>query len=492
MRRYRPHGRHPANHRSRSALRRRAKQKAPSQRNASRPPKYVPSAQAAFHIKRQKQKRRRRRFLFGSLFAVAVLILFVQVLYPEIQNLIRGPQITELPSLRQEANQKLVRQLLVSDTSKRPLSQAEKEEDGKVLKEVLLQIPVANSKALQEGTFARDTQALWESLAKGKDDESFFQDLQKLLSYLGDPLTHMILPKEYNRLRKELGSGFFENHSPYAAALNEEKVIDRYRRYPEEGASSGKKDAQDKTTTEKKGPQLRLEKEGKIAILSHLAFREEGWKEEEAKLNALLSQAASSKLLVLDLRNTQGDSYRYWTDLLLPKIRRAKGASSNLIYFPQAFDRYVDYLSTGEKLTNFNLSEKRTPLQVQEKQDKSFATEGLAYKKTLTVSTSGEGSPRYLGRIMILVDHQTGASAESFAQFCQLNQIAEIQGEKTAGTGFDIPPFLLSLPHSGFLVQIHGTVAESPHGEQLQRESALTPDLQLSGKDLLQTLLEKQ
>lgn len=432
-------------------------------------------------IRHTKKMRRRRRLAFFIFALLAAGLIWVCVRWIRRTFFTSVPD--SIPSLRQEANEHVLDALVVSDTSGRGLSKAEKQADLDRLVEMILRAPRINSKSKQDGTFSQTLNTLRKEALETTNDDAYFAALEKIMNALGDPKSHMITLPEYRLLEKNVGHGFYEAGGAYAAAIQNPRVQDRYQRMSlpqnadSENASSEQSSTEQKSASESNPssvPTLAIQASSHSAVISNFSFEDRDLIEHQALIRNLFEQASQQSTIILDLRNTSGTSIEYWTQNILPCFAKGAVGATTEIYFPMGFDDYIDYLSLKETMPHFDLEDRRAAISMLIPQAIQNAVSDLAYSKRITVSFDSKDAIA-ARPVQIQIDETTSGAAETFVDFCQLNHLATIIGSKSAGGGWDIPPVLIPLEHSGFLFALDITASQNPAGNSMQETTGVVP-----------------
>ncbi|MDY3052407.1 MAG: S41 family peptidase [Ndongobacter sp.] len=458
----------------------------------------------------RRRRRHRRILVFLCLACSLTAAVFA---WRWIRRNVLSDTLTSIPHIREEANTAIGTHLLVSDTAGRELTSAERQSDVDLLRRTIEQtVPKINAPGLAADTYEADAAALAEKAIQASTDLDFYNALQELVALLGDSASRVLSPVEYYSLKSSVGQGYFEADSPYAHILSTARTTDRYRRLltalPFTAPSSEKKkEASSEQKTAQalapsglpaaleehiapSSPYLNYYHNGNIAVLSGLDFRDSCVGAHRDTLKELAQQAAASSVLVIDLRGKAGLSDLYWSEDLVPLFAPIDVGVSSTIYFKGGFDSFVDHLSTQEKLTEFDLQDTREAVSMLLPQQLQSDLAEMTYGKKMTFSVpKNPGAAPFTGSVILLVDSQTGGSCETFASFCAQSKLCTIAGQPTAGTGWNLPPFLLELPHSGYVVALRTGVAIDPASSSLQKAAGVVPDTVLNGADLLSELL---
>lgn len=406
---------------------------------------------------------------------VILLALLVFVLYNLFRRLVLTDQPKKIPQLRSQINAAITGDLAVADTRGRMLTPAEKKADLEELIQALEALPAANCPGKLDGRLKAEESSARQALKLDISDNSFMEILDKLAQSSGGP-TRLMNQGDYQRALKNVGHGYFEKESPYAKTLTDPRVKDRYGRLipmQEDPAKS----------------QPRLQKVGNSLVLTGLSFEEGDVETADRLLPGYLRQAQSASRFVIDLRGVRGSSYAYWLEALAGHMTRGAYSAETTLYFSQAFDPFISYMSTGEKLEHMDLQDDREDLSYQVPESIRRKVSEMDYQKTMTWSFVGRGQKLSKSRVFLLIDRDTANAAEAFADFCKHNQLATIAGEVSFGNAWDTPPSYLKLKHSGFVVEFDTTLQQSLDGTDLTKDLRVQPDLPLTGQDLLKALL---
>lgn len=422
--------------------------------------------------KRKKKSRRRRRFL---LFILLILLTFG--LFKLVQRFILTDRPTSIPGERAMINKAITGDLALADTRGRMLTPAEKKADLEELIRHLEAIPPANCPGKVDGQLKAEESLARQALTLEGTDETFMAILDKLAKSSGGP-AHLLNQGDYQRAVENVGKGYLEKNSPYARVLTDPRVKERYARLIPIQVDPAKN-------------QPRLTKSGKSLILSGLSFEEGDVEKASRLLPGYIRQAQSASRFIIDLRGVRGPSHSYWIQALATPLCHGSFSAETTLYFSQGFDSFVSYMSSEEKLEHLDLQDDREDLSFQVPESIRRKVSDMSYQKLLTFSLVGRGQKLSKSRVILLVDKNTGNAAESFADFCQHNQLATIAGEPTMGNAWDIPPAYLQLKHSGFVLEFDITLQQSLDGTDLTKDVRVQPDLPLTGKDLLQVLLDR-
>lgn len=430
-------------------------------------------------MKRNLKRRRRRRRVF-ALLSLLVLCGAGYGLYTVVRRTFFNARFDQLPTLREQANRAVVGELLPSDTTGRPLTEAEKNADARQLQALLKKIP-ATLCPTDPDAVKVTLDNLVDRAAKTATDEEFFGVLQEMVKAAGTPTSAMLLPNDYANLCRNLGSGFYVSDSPYAEALSDERVAARYARFREE--------TEKKKTLAKAAhfslPTMRVDQNTDTAILSDFSFEDGAYRTQKEDLARLMKEAREHKYVLFDLRDTGGTSIEYWAEGILPYLTTSTFGVETQLFFPNGFDDYVDYLSVKERMESMDLEDERRDVTGLHNEETKNAVKDTAYAKTLTITTRGNTETLAPANLVLLVDRTTGGAAETFADFCQRMQNVELIGRTTEGSAWKIPAFPVKLLHSGFVAQLDPVIALVPDDELLQAKTGVQPDTMTDENDLL-------
>lgn len=435
-------------------------------------------------MKRNQKRMRRRRRIFAVL-TLALLCAAGYGGYTLLRRTFFNTQFDELPTLREQANQAALGELLPSDTTGRPLTAAEKSADARQLQALLKKTPASLSptdvdavKVTLDNLVAR--------AEKTASDQEFFRVLQEMVKAAGTPTSAMLLPNDYTKLCRNLGSGFYAADSPYSLALSDERVAARYARFHKETEKPNSAAKVENFVP----PAMQVDATTDTAILSHLAFEDGAYRTQKEELSRLLKEARTHKQVLFDLRNTHGTSVEYWTEGILPYLTTSTFGAETQLFFPNGFDDYVDYLSLKERMESLDLEDERRSVTGLQNEETQNAVNDMAYAKTLTITTKGNTETLAPANVVLLIDETTGGAAETFADFCQHLQNVQVVGRKTEGNGWKIPAFPVKLLHSGFIALLDPVLALAPEEESLQAKTGVQPDKTTNERDLLSFALK--
>ena len=431
-------------------------------------------------LKRSARRKRRFRFFLGLLVLAGLLIGGRYF----IKKFVLTDSLSEIPDLRAEANRQILDKLLVTDSSGRMLTSAEKEADIRQLEDYLQAVPIVNAPGKEAKDYYSSFDRLKKEAIASESDQEFFNTVQKIVLLLDTPRSYLVDRSRYEDLVKESGHGFFEPGSAYERAVNHPRVKDRYQRLPK--AKPADPEAEKKLAS---GPMHKVIDGTSISIIDNLSFTEQATVLHADQLNRLFEQVNSANSIIIDLRNQQGYSNSYWAKNILPYISTGNVGASTDLYLPSAFDQYLDYLSIREEMVEFDLQDDREAISMLIPQSIHDRLDDLDFQKKITYSSLPSDKKRAAGSVVLLIDETTGGAAETFADFCIANGIADVAGRSSSGTGWSLPPFLLKLDHSGLLVALDIAVPINRDKSDLQRDAKLNPTIVLEGDDILQTLV---
>lgn len=434
-------------------------------------------------MKRNQKRRRRRRRLF-VLLALLLLCAAGYGAYTLLRRTFLVAHFDHLPTIREEANRAALDELLPSDTTGRPLTQAEKTADARQLQALLKNIP-SSLRSADADAVKVTLDNMVDRAAKTATDEEFFGVLQEMVKVAGTRQSSMLLPDTLANLRRNVGSGFYAADSPYTEALSDERVIARYARLRK--AMPKKKT---KAGTAFALPTLRIDTTTDTAILSGLAFEDGAYRTQKEDLARLMREARGHKYVLLDLRNTNGSSVEYWAEGLLPYLMTATYGVETRLFFPHGFENHVDYLAIKERIECLELEDEQQNVSNVQNEETRKAVKDMAYSKKLTITAKGNEDTPAPANLVLLVDKTTGGAAETFADFCRRLQNVELIGSKTAGTAWKIPAFPVKLLHSGYVALLDPVIALVPDEETMQAKTKVQPNIVTNAPNLLPFALE--
>ncbi len=472
-------------------------------------------------IAKRKAKRARRRKFFLSVILLATFA-FVAVFL--VKRYILTDTIKTIPELRAGTIKEINAELKVTDTSNRQLTAAERQADVNQLMTYLDTVPSANALSKRTEGLPQLMATLKEEALNAQDDTAFFAILDKMVLALGDPQSALINLDRYESLTREIGSGFYEPDSAYAKALRDPRVVNRYQRLAEAQepipVETVEETAADETenadvaenpeeiedpeagVAEPEAPEADQAEEAplprlwtiegtNIAVIDQLDFTEHSTGLHAQVLEDLFQQADSANAIIIDLRNQSGQSTSYWAKNILPYISTGNVGASSIIYFPQGYDGYMDYLSVHEQLAEFNLQEDRDAISMLTPQAVQDQITDLDFQKKITYSVLPSDKKVVTSSVVLLVDGTTAGAAETFADFCLANSIVAVAGQATAGKAWNVPPFLIKLDHSGLLVSLNVGVPLARDESALTKDARVLPSISLEGGDILQLLVNR-
>lgn len=468
--------------------------------------------------RRKAKKARRTKLLLSAVFLVAFALIAVFV----VKKYILTDPIQSIPDLRANTIAEINADLQVTDTSNRQLTSAEREADVNQLMEYLDAVPQANALGKNSEGLPQLMATFKEEALNAENDAAYFAILERMVLALGDPQSAIVSVDHYNRLAKEIGSGFYEPDSTYAKSLRDSRVVARYQRLQDELTAANEEAQAEESTETVEGdtpaeteastepeaseeavePPTPVEEEvilprlwtiegTNIAVIDQLDFSEQATGLHAEILEQHFEQANSANAIIIDLRNQSGQSSSYWAKNILPYISTGNVGASSMIYFPQGFDSYMDYLSVHEQLVEFDLQEDRDAISMLTPQTVQDQITDLDFQKKITYSVLPSNKKVVSNSVVLLVDGTTTGAAETFADFCLANSIVAVAGQPTGGKGWNVPPFLVKLDHSGLLVSLNVGVPLTRDESALQKDAKVLPSISLEGGDLIQLLVNR-
>lgn len=444
-------------------------------------------------IKRNQKRKRRRHCL---LFIVLLLLLAAAGygIWTFVRREFLAAQLDAIPEIRERANHAVLGDVLPSDTEGRALSRAEKTADAKQLQQLLQYMP-KHGQVQDSAAVESSLETMVKKAGDTHSDMEFFDVLQQMVQ-IAAPSSHMADSNTYERLARNLGSGFYATDSPYAKAVGSERVKDRYEKLRTEVAQRQPAETKPSTSSAEASlaytlPKMSVDAATDTAILSGFTFEDGAYRQQKAALKKLLQEACSHKKILFDLRHTDGFSVEYWTEGLLPYLITSTYGVQTRLFFPDGFDDYVDYLSVKERMESFDLEDARQKTEGLKSAEAQKAVQGMAYAKTLIVSAKGASETLAPAKLALLVDQTTGGAAETFADFCRRLENVRVFGSKTAGTAWKLPAFPVALTHSGYIALLDASIALVPDSDALQSSARVQPDTLLASDDPIAEVLRK-
>ena len=444
-------------------------------KKTNRPPRPLPrpSARRSTFLgqMRIRQQKRRKRIFSAALAGALVLLIAVWV-----SRTFFTSKPEEITQIRQAINDHIIHDITISDTKGRPLTTAEKKADLKILIEAMKALPAAETPGLKNGNFDQAAKTALIQAKESENDEAFLRLVKNLLASAQRPACQVIDLATYKMERANIGSGVYREGSPYAKALINPRVQDRYERF-----------VPLKDRAVPSVPYLKWV--GNNAVIQGLPFNSSATERDREAIGKLFAQGANAERIVLDLRACKGTSISYGLEAILSNFASGSFSSTSTIFFPLGFNDYVSYLSGQEEVDHVDLEDEKEELSIQTPDSLRKLLSDMAYKKRLTCSFIGKNPKVPADKVYLMVDKTTQNAAETFADFCQSNGLGRVVGKNTYGNAWDIPPFILTLPHSGLLVQMDMTCQATLDGKSLQSETGVVPAYPLQGKDLMSAFL---
>lgn len=420
---------------------------------------------------RVRKQRRRKRLILGSVFCMLIFFLAIWT-----SRTFFSSKPEKIPHMRQAINDHMIHDIALSDTKGRPLTTAEKKADLSLLIQVMKTLPSAETPGRKDGSFDQAAKACLSQANVSENDEAFIRIVKDLLASAKRPACQLLDQAAYKMQRANIGFGVYKEGSPYAKALVDPRVVDRYERLV--------------PLKDKAVPSVPyLKWVGNYAVFQGLSFHSSASERDGETVGKLFEQGAKAERIVLDLRGAKGTSISYGMEALLPHFASGSFSSTSSVFFPLGFNDYVSYLSGQEEVDHVDLEDEKEELSVQTPDALRKLLSDLSYKKRITCSFLGTNPKVTSDQVYLLVDQTTQNAAETFADFCQSNGLGRVVGQNTYGNAWDIPPFLLILPHSGLLIQMDMTCQSTLDGKSLQSEAGVIPAYPLQGKDLMSAFL---
>lgn len=441
-------------------------------------------SQARTAEKRRKRKEYQRKMRKRRIRSILLLVLIAGIAYGSwwaVDRFLLTKTLQSIPSHRAEANRTLAEDLLISDTSNRPLTKAEKLADLAKVHDVIQEsYPRANvsSEAFQRWSDAYPT---WKKMVEETTtDLAFYEVMAQGVAGLGDLKTRILTPEQYQSRLNNAGQDFYQVDSPYVLALRSTRVADRYQRL---------QPSVPQTPVERHQPSLEIHGANRVAVLKNIDLRIADVANDRDLLAGLLTQAKKYPYIVIDLRGVNGESTDYWTKNIASPLSRSDQGASSTMFIKGGFDDYIDYLSVKESLETFDLSDGRQEISMLLPQSLQDQISDMRYAKQITYSILADSTGGFHGKIFLLTDENTRGTADSFASFSRQTKFATVAGRATGGGGWDVPAFLAPLSHSGLVLEVDVTASSDPAQSGLIDTVKTNVDVPLQGDDLLQSLL---
>ena len=393
----------------------------------------------------RKRKQKIRRFLF---FLFLIVILLVILIYKLVTNLLFKFKFSEIPNFREFSNDILTKDVVISDTSNRELTVAEKKSDFNQVYDLIVEnFPRVEDNISNYFQFTEEKATFEEKINKTKNDYEFYNLLKEYLNILEDDKTTILSAYQYMESVGLLDKEYYEKNSPYYEILNDSRVSQRY--------SKINKLSEEIYTGESF---LELKKlEDNIGYISVKNLTIENKEEDHEKIVEFIKSLTSNTNLIIDLRDSTGSSDSYWVENFVKPISNSTyTAHANILFSNPKSSNYMDYLSIEENVEYFDLSDDRISLDNISQIDKS-QYENMLYSKGMTYSVSSNNEGIFNGDVYIIQNENTEGSAETFSYFANNSDFATVVGRSSSGNGVDVRPFLYKLDHSGFVLSIDST-----------------------------------
>lgn len=425
------------------------------------------------------RRKRRRKKIFFRLLTLFVLIFALTFFGGKVvKKLFFTYKFDNLSDIRIESNKKLSSEIVISDTSNRELTVAEKKSDFNYLfDKVIENYPrVESNKSSYDAFVARKVEFLDKAI-NSADDRQFFNVLWEYMKLLDNRKTRVLSSYNYDENLSLLNSNFYEEASPYYKLLTDSRVKNRYDKLRKSSKY-----------TYKGNSNLELKTlDNSIAYIKIGRMTQTRLASDHQQIVTFLKTKSSYKDLIIDVRGCGGISDEYWIkNLVEPITRSSYNMRSTLLFGNNSAEDYMDYLSIGENNKYIDLTDDRKSLsQMAEINMEKFKNMKFAKYMTISISSNNEGG--FSQNVYVLQDKRTTDAADSFASFAKGSGFARLVGENSGAYGLDIPPFLYKLNHSAYILSIDSTITLNSDNENrdIKGEQASTK----IEKDPLNTLV---
>lgn len=425
-----------------------------------------------------RRKRRRKKVFFRFLTSLVLLFSLTFFGGKFIRKLFFTYKFDSLSNIRIESNKKLSSEIVISDTSNRELTVAEKKSDFNYLfDKVIENYPrIESNKSNYDAFVARKVEFLDKAI-NSADDRQFFNVLWEYMKLLGNKKTRILSSYNYDENLSLLNSNFYEEASPYYKLLADSRVKNRYDKLRKSSkyTYTGNSNLDLKTL------------DNSIAYIKIGKMTQTRLASDHQKIVTFLKSISSYKDLIIDIRGCGGISDEYWIkNLVEPITRSSYSLRSTILFGNNSAEDYMDYLSIGENNKYIDLTDDRKSLsQMAEVNMDKFKNMKFAKDMTISISSNNEGG--FSQNVYVLQDKNTTDAADSFSSFAKGSGFAKLVGDNSGAYGLDIPPFLYKLNHSAYILSIDSTVTLNSDNENrdIKGEQASTK----IEKDPLNTLV---
>lgn len=426
-------------------------------------------------INRQKKRRRKikRKFFIRRILLVFIITIFLIIIYNLgyfIFNLFNN---ISYPKLRKTVFNDIKNSVFISDTTGRSLTSSEKKSDFDYLYDVIYKtFPLSDKNKKFFSKFLNQKVNFEKNIIDTKTDEEFFNSISKYLELLKDENFKILDKNEYDK-----NFNYYKNlddENPWKKEIEKDNSRDRYERMVE-------KDYSNSTNIQTKVNNTSL-------IISFDNFNKSNIKDDKEKIVNEVNENPFLENIIIDLRQVTSTDEIYWKNALAPIfIKKNSKATNQIIYRSNLNDDYIDYLSNSN---NMNYSNKKLKTYSLDNIKGIDIDDYMFYNNLNTVIEKDNQVDMINRNVYILVDSNTKNAPESFSSFMQTTGNATIVGENTFGNGLGLDQIFISLPHSGFIIQISTCQAINYYGK-LQSNSGVISDIKVNSKENIDKILNQ-
>jgi len=296
-----------------------------------------------------------------------------------------------------------------------------------------------------------------------KNDAEFFVALDKILSDLNNPHTHIFSGDVYKR--------YYKHFYPYEhPILNYEKSMERYG-FDGNVENIDLDPNSDFLITDDEVLKTDILIEDEVAYMKIDSMSYNHIKEDYVKVEAFLKEVEDYDKLIIDIRGNTGGFDDYWKNIvgfLIDETLKVEYYSFYRGDYRDKYDLYkVPFSKPIEDLDEGILNE--FPPEVREDYD---------YYSKNVVMVQPWNVLDFKGKVYLLVDRYVFSSAEKFASFAKDSGFATLIGEPTGGDRvFPEIPFAY-LPNSGFVIRFSAELGINSDGT-INMETKTIPHIQV-------------
>lgn len=307
-----------------------------------------------------------------------------------------------------------------------------------------------------------------------KDDESYFEALNKIAGDLGGEVT-FLNKREYDEFLK------YENISSlklWIDTLKQETVKNRYQSMRITEASEIPEELTMTTPVPNEVAYIKIKDFNPLLVDS-----------DGKKIKDFIQNLKGYHSLIIDIRDNQGISVEYFLEnLLVPLSNNYYKSTSTILEKKDQYTKYLDAYQS-DYFTNIPEKQNRNDLIKNYNVSKERA-DHFEYGKQYSIRVEPQKSYPFKGKVYILQNTKTKYAADTFSQFANQTDFATTVGTTTGGNGVNISNVFLSLPLSGYVFQMPVGMGLNADGSS-NYELGTTPILNYPDSDhLLNTLIK--